>query len=241
MTYVEGFILAVPTANKEAFRKHAADAAPLFREFGVTRHVETWGDDLPDGKVTDFRKAVQAKDDEAVAFSWFEYPDRATRDAANAKMMSDPRMEEMGKDMPFDGKRMIIGGFDTFVDEGGSPGGYTDGFVLPVPERNRKAYHDMADKAAAIFKDHGAVRVVEAWGDDVPEVKVTDFRRSVKAEEGENVVFSWIEWPSKEARDEGWKKVMADERMTHDPNDNPFDGKRMFWGGFRPILDTAKA
>ena len=96
MTYVEGFVLAVPTANKEAYRKHAADAAPLFREFGVRRMVECWGDDVPDGKLNDFKGAVQAKPDETVVFSWFEYPDKATRDDANEKMMSDPRMKAMG-------------------------------------------------------------------------------------------------------------------------------------------------
>jgi uncharacterized protein YbaA (DUF1428 family) len=99
----------------------------------------------------------------------------------------------------------------------------------------------MAEKAAAVFKDYGATRVVEAWGDDVGDGKLTDFRRSVKAQEGEKVVFSWIEWPSKEARNEGWAKVMEDPRMKHDPANNPFDGQRMFWGGFEPILDTAKA
>jgi len=241
MTYVEGFILAVPTAREEEFRRHAADAAPVFREFGVKRHVETWGDDLPEGKMTDFRKAVQARDDETVAFSWFEYADKAARDAANRKMMSDPRMKEMGADMPFDGKRMIMGGFESFVDEGGEPGAYADGFVLPVPEGNRDAYRDMARTAAAVFREYGATRVVEAWGDDVPDGKVTDFRKSVQAKEGEQVVFSWIEWPSKEVRDEGWQKVMADERMKPDHANLPFDGKRMFWGGFRPVLDTARS
>jgi uncharacterized protein YbaA (DUF1428 family) len=241
MTYVEGFILAVPTANKEEFRQHAADAAPLFREFGVKRHVETWGDDVPDGKTTDFKKAVQAKEDETVVFSWFEYPDKAARDAANAKMMSDPRMANMGADMPFDGKRMIIGGFSSLLDKGHSAGGYTDGFVAPVPEANKEAYREMAEKAASVFQEFGATRVVEAWGDDVPDGQVTDFRRAVKAEDGEKVVFSWIEWPSKQARDEGWQKVMADERMKPDHDKMPFDGKRMFWGGFQPIVDTAKA
>ena len=88
--------LAVPAANKEAYRKHAADAAPMFKEFGATRMVEAWGDDVPDGKLTDFKGAVKAKTDEVVVFSWFEYPDKAARDAANEKMMSDPRMKEMG-------------------------------------------------------------------------------------------------------------------------------------------------
>lgn len=116
MPYIEGFVAAVPAANKEAYKKHAVDAAPLFKEFGATRMVECWGDDVPDGEVTDFRKAVKAKDDEVVVFSWFEYPSKEVRDAANEKMRSDPRMKEMGATMPFDGKRMIFGGFAPIVD-----------------------------------------------------------------------------------------------------------------------------
>src|SRR3712207_5626471 len=118
MTYVEGFIVAVPKANRDVYRKHAAEAAPLFHEFGVTRHVEAWASDVPDGKVTDFRKAVQATEDEDVVFSWFEYPDRATRQAVAEKMMSDPRMEQMAQGMPFDGKRMIFGGFAGMLEKG---------------------------------------------------------------------------------------------------------------------------
>jgi uncharacterized protein YbaA (DUF1428 family) len=236
MTYVEGFIVPVPTDKKNEYRRHAAEAWEIFREIGIRRHFEAWGDDLPDGKVTDFRKSVLAEDSEEVVFSWFEYPDRAARDAANQKMMSDPRMMEMGATMPFDGKRMIMGGFDSFIDEGGSAGGYTDGFVLPVPTANREAYRAMAQKATATFREHGATRVVEAWGDDLQVGKKTDFRRAVQAQEGEQVVFSWIEWPSKEARNQAWAKVMADESMKSDGKE-PFDGKRMFWGGFVPILD----
>ena len=116
MTYVEGFVVAVPTANKEAYRKHAADAAALFKEFGVARMVEAWGDDVPDGKVTDFRRAVQATADEVVCFSWVEWSDKATRDAAMAKMMEDPRMDPANMQVPFDGKRMIFGGFEALVD-----------------------------------------------------------------------------------------------------------------------------
>jgi uncharacterized protein YbaA (DUF1428 family) len=113
---------------------------------------------------------------------------------------------------------------------------YIDGFVAPA--RDREAYLEMARKAAPIFLEHGAIRVVESWAHDVPRGKVTDFYMSVKAEEDETPVFSWIEWPSKEARDAGWEKVMADERMKPE-GEMPFDGKRMFWGGFEPILDTA--
>jgi uncharacterized protein YbaA (DUF1428 family) len=239
MTYVEGFIVPVPNASREAYRKQAADASPLFREFGATRQVEAWASDVPAGKVTDFRKSVQAKEDESVVFSWFEYPDKATRDAANERMMSDPRMEKMGEQMPFDGMRMIFSGFAPFVDEGDGRGStYTDGFVLPVPNDKKQAYHDMASKACAKFQEYGALRVVEAWGDDVKDGKVTDFKRAVKAEDGENVVFSWIEWPDKATRDEGWKQLMADPSMQPDHDNMPFDGMRMFWGGFDVIVDT---
>jgi uncharacterized protein YbaA (DUF1428 family) len=238
MSYVEGFVVAVPADKQEEYRRHAADAVPIFKDFGVTRHVEAWADDVPEGKVTDFRKAVQAKEDEAVVFSWFEYPSKAVRDSANEKMMTDPRMKEMGASMPFDGQRMIFSGFAPIVEEGaGGSMGYTDGFIAPA--RDQEAYRAMAAKAAPIFLEYGASRVVEAWGDDVREGKVTDFRRAVQAEEGENVVFSWIEWPSKEARVEGWGKVMADPRMKPPEGEAmPFDGKRMFWGGFAPILDA---
>lgn len=238
MSYIEGFILAVPNAKKEEFRKHAAESAPMFREFGVTRHIETWADDVSDGKVTDFKKAVQAKDDESVVFSWFEYPDRATRDAANEKMMNDPRMKEMGESMPFDGKRMIMGGFEALVEEGTEHGAYIDGFIVPVPEGKFEAYRELAKKAATVFRDHGALRDIEAVGDDIPEGKVTDFFRAVKAEPGEKVIFSFLEWPDKATRDEGWKKIMDDERMKPE-GDMPFVGQRMFWGGFDPIFDSA--
>ncbi|MEO6582003.1 MAG: DUF1428 domain-containing protein [Sphingomicrobium sp.] len=239
MTYFEGFIVPVPQANKEAYRKHASDAAPLFQEFGVKRMVETWGDDVADGKVTDFKKAVNATDDEDVVFSWFEYPDKAARDTANAKMMSDPRMEEMGASMPFDGKRMIMGGFEAIVEEGAAGGGYTDGFVVPVPEGKREAYRTMAAKMAGVFREKGATRVIESIADDVKHGEVTDFYRAVKAEAGETVVFSFIEWPDKATRDDAWKVIMADESLKPE-GEMPFSGQRMFWGGFEPILDTAK-
>ena len=237
MTYVEGFVLAVPTANRDAYVRHAEDFQPMFERSGVRRVVECWGDDIPDGKVTDFRKAVLATEDESIVFSWFEYPDRAARDAAVERMMADPDMQKMSaSEMPFDGKRMIISGFDSIVDEGSGRGGYIDGFVAPVRPANKEAYRAMAQKAAGVFAEYGALRVVEAWGNDVPDGKVTDYKRAVKAEGDENVVYSWIEWPDRAARDAGWAKVMADERMKP-PGEMPFDGKRMFWGGFTPILD----
>lgn len=237
--YVEGFVVAVPTANKEKYRAHAESAVPMFKEFGMTRMVEGWGDDVPDGKVTDFKGAVQAKDDETVVFSWCEYPDKATRDAANEKMMSDPRMAEMGE-MPFDGSRMFFSGFDPIVDQiGEGKTGYADGYVVPVPNTKKQAYIKMAEKAAPVFREYGATRVVEAWGDDIRDGKVTDYKKAVKAEDGENVVFSYVEWPDKKTRDDAWEKIMKDERMQPD-GDMPFDGQRMFWGGFETILDTER-
>jgi uncharacterized protein YbaA (DUF1428 family) len=240
MTYFEGFVAAVPEANKETYRKHAADAAPIFQDLGVKRHFEAWDSDVPEGKVTDFRKAVDAKPDEKVVFAWFEYPDKATRDSANEKMRADPRMEDMGKSMPFDGKRMIYGGFNAIVEEGSGTGGYTDGFVVPVPEGKKEAYRELAQKMAGVFRQHGATRVVEALSDDVPKGEVTDFYRAVKAEGDEKVVFSFIEWPDKDTRDKAWQAIMADESMKPE-GDMPFNGQRMFWGGFEPIFDTAKS
>jgi len=240
MTYFEGFIVPVPESNRAAYEKHATDFAPLVREVGVRRMVESWENDVPEGKVTDFRKAVDAKPDEKIVFSFFEYPDRQARDAANEKFMSDPRMADMGKNMPFDGKRMIMGGFEAIVEEGSPGGGYTDGFVVPVPDGKREAYRELASKMAKVFRANGATRVIEAFGDDVQHGKVTDFYRAVKAEDGENVVFSFIEWPDKPTRDEAWKAIMADESLKP-TGEMPFNGQRMFWGGFEKIVDTAES
>ena len=114
---------------------------------------------------------------------------------------------------------------------------YVDGYVVPVPTANRDAYLKLARDAAAVFKEHGALKVVECWGDDVPEGKVTSFPMAVKIEQSETVVFSWIIWPSRKVRDEGNKKVMADPRMQ--PGQNmPFDGKRMIYGGFDMMLES---
>lgn len=238
MSYVEGFVLAVPADKKDAYLKHARDAAPLFKEFGVVRMVETWGDDVPDGKVTDFKRAVKAAPQEAVLFSWFEYPDKAARDAAVTKMMSDPRMKEIGASMPFDGQRMIFAGFAVVADTGrASKPGYVDGSVIAVPAANKDAFLRLTAKHAALFQDYGATRVVDAWGDDVPDGKVTDFKGAVQATAEENIAYGWIEWPSKAVRDAGWQKIMADPRMQPGAEAMPFDGKRMLHGGFQPILD----
>lgn len=115
MSYVDGFVIAVPADKREDFRRHAAAAAPIFKDHGALRVVECWGDDVPDGKFTDFRRAVDAKENEIVVFSWIEYASKDVRDAAHAGSMADPRMAAIG-DMPFDGKRMIFGGFLPILD-----------------------------------------------------------------------------------------------------------------------------
>ena len=119
MPYIDGFVIAVPTANRQKFIEHATSADSLFMELGATRILECWGDDVPEGKLTDFRKAVQAKDEETVVFSWIEWPDKATRDAAegrmNELMRTDDRFHPEKNPMPFDGKRMIFGGFSPIV------------------------------------------------------------------------------------------------------------------------------
>ncbi len=117
MSYIDGCVLAVPSNNRAAYKEMSAKMSALFKEYGAIRHVECWGDDVPDGKITDFRRAVKAEDGEVVVFSWIEYPSKEVRDAANKKMQEDPRMKEMGANMPFDGKRMIFGGFEPILDE----------------------------------------------------------------------------------------------------------------------------
>lgn len=122
MSYIDGFVLAVPTANKQRFIDFANKADGIFLDMGATRILECWGDDIPDGKATDFRKAVHAKEDETVVFSWIEWPDKATRDAGMRRMeemmATDERMNPETNPMPLDGSRMIYGGFAPIVKLG---------------------------------------------------------------------------------------------------------------------------
>jgi uncharacterized protein YbaA (DUF1428 family) len=115
---------------------------------------------------------------------------------------------------------------------------YVDGFVAAVPTANREKYRAHAEQAAAVFREHGALKLVECWGDDVPEGKVTSFPMAVKRKPDETVVFSWVLWPSRAARDEGMKKVMADPRIQPDVNPMPFDGQRLIYGGFEVLVDA---
>jgi uncharacterized protein YbaA (DUF1428 family) len=115
---------------------------------------------------------------------------------------------------------------------------YIDGYVVPVPIANREAYQRLAESAAAVFKEHGALKVVECWGDDVPEGKLTSFPMAVQRKDDETVVFSWIVWPSRQVRDEGMKAAMADPRLQPQKDSMPFDGKRLIYGGFEVIVDA---
>ncbi len=117
MTYVDGFVAAVPTANKEKYIQHARDAAVVFKEHGALNLVECWGDDVPEGKVTSFPMAVKCQPDETVVFSWITWPSKEVRNAAMPKVMEDPRLQADVNPMPFDGKRLIYGGFQMEVDE----------------------------------------------------------------------------------------------------------------------------
>ena len=242
MAYIDGFVLAVPTANKQNFIAHATDFDSVFLEHGAIRVVECWGTDVPKGNTTDFQGAEQAREDETVAFSWIEWSDKASRDNVMQRMdelgKTDERFDPVKNPMPFDGKRMIYGGFEPFVEQGKhSSDSYVQGFIIPVPAGKREDYRKMAEDAWVMFKDYGALRVVEAWGDDVPDGKVTDFRRAVKAEPDENVVFSFMEWPAREVCDAAAKKMMSAGKMKPPQGmPMPFDMKRMVYGGFTRVV-----
>jgi uncharacterized protein YbaA (DUF1428 family) len=115
MPYVDGFVLAVPKQKVDAYKELARKAGEIWKEHGALAYVECLADDVPYGELTSFPRAVQAKEDETVAFSWIVYESRQHRDAVNAKVMADPRLKDSMADMPFDGKRMIYGGFETFM------------------------------------------------------------------------------------------------------------------------------
>lgn len=115
---------------------------------------------------------------------------------------------------------------------------YVDGYLVPVPAASRQAYLKLAQEMAALFKQHGALQVVECWGDDVPPGKLTSFPLAVQLKPEEVVVFSWVLWPSKQVRDEGMKEVMEHPSMQKGPEGMPFDGQRMIFGGFEVIVDA---
>ncbi len=239
MSYIDGFVIPVRTADKISFIDHAERMDAVFLRHGARRIVETWGEDIATGQVTDFRRAVDATAEESVAFSWIEWPDKATRDTAFRALEDDAEM--MAEPMPFDGKRMIFGGFVPIVVEGEDRrGAFVQGFVVPVRSDRQDDYRTMAAAAWPMFERYGALRVVEAWQSDVPEGETTDFYRAVKAEPGESVVFSYMLWPSREACEAAAAKMQNDPDMTM-PDDMPFDPRRMIFAGFEPVVELEAA
>ena len=235
MSYFQGFVVPVKDGQKDAYLAMATKAAPVFAEYGATQTVECWEESVPDGKRTDLRRAVAAEPGEKIVYSWIWWPDKATCDAAAEKIMADDRMPP-SDDLPFNAQRMIYAGFDAAYDSGdGGKFGYVDAIVAPAPD-DCADYAQNAAKLDAFFIREGALRTVDGWGADVPDGKVTDFKRAVAAEPGEQVVFGWIEWPDKATRDAAFAKVMQDPDMQ--AIKPAFDMQRAIFGGFEPILDT---
>lgn len=240
MTYFSGAVRAVPTDNKDKYTDHIAAMWPLFKSYGANRMIETWGVDVPKGTVTDFYGAVDARDDETIVFSWIEWPDKATADASWQKMQGDPAMRDL-PEMPFDGSRMIFGGFEPVFEAGSRAGaGYYQGFLLAAPERNKVPYAEMAGEGWEMLRKGGALGLVEGWGVDVPRGKITDFYRATKAEADEVPIFSWSSWPDRATCDAAAEAMQA-EASDMDMSQMPFDGMRMMWAGFEPLFDSALA
>ena len=237
MMYFQGFVIPVMAKNEQAYFDRATKVASIFAEYGAMRTVQCLGDDIMDGKITDLKKAVQASDDETVVFSWVWWPDKATCDAAAAKIMADQRMKP-DDPLPFDAQRLIYAGFDAIFDTGdGGRVGYVDAMVASVPNGKRQDFINHADKTAKLFQENGALRLVDGWGTDVPDGKLTDFKRAVQARDSETVVFGWIEWPDKPTRNAGMGALMQDPRMRETAP--AWNGPLAIFGGFTPILDTA--
>lgn len=237
MTCITGFVGAVPTANRDAFVRHTELSATAFRDHGLSSAVECWGDDVPDGKLTSFPKAVLAEENETVIFSWFQWPSHQALEVGMRNAMEDPRLGPEQNPMPFDGKRVIWGNFAPLLELGAAQkGGYFDGFVIPIPKALRKEFEEFATLCDPIFMEHGAVWVMEAWELDVPDGTLTDFRRAVDAKPDEAIVFSWVQWPDRATRDAGNARAMEDPRLTGKAC--PFDMSRIIYGGFAPVLQT---
>jgi uncharacterized protein YbaA (DUF1428 family) len=151
--------------------------------------------------------------------------------------MADPDLGGAGMQMPFDGMRMIYGGFDQLFGDSLAAPGLINGTVMPVPAANRKAYTAAAGQMADLFREYGATSVVDAWSDDVPEGKVNSFHTAVLRKPDEAVVFSWINWKDQAAHDAGWEKIMADPRMAEfSPATAGADMGRMIYGTFKPLV-----
>lgn len=243
MAYYTGSVAPVPKESRDTYLQSLRRTWPLMRERGALRMVETWADDIQPGKQTDFLRAVQAKDGEAVTFAWIEWPDRATSDAAWADIMqNDKEMRQAMDEAQFDGRRMIFGGFQSFVADGSDRGGgWYQGFLTPVPAGNKDAFGKLAKSAwDEMFRPNGCLGNYESWGDDVPRGKLTDMYRAVDARDGEVIVLSWACWPDRATCEEAGRRMEAAMEGQPMP-EMPFDGKRMIWAGFETLFDSDRA
>ena len=236
MVYVQGMMAPVASEKKAQYQTLSAKAADVFRQNGALSVVESWGDDIPDGKVNDMKSAVKLKDGETPVFTWIVWPSKAARDEGMQKSFANPLFSE-GFDPGMDGARMFFGGFETIIEAGDFSGAdYIDGFLVPCLVKNKEAYRKMAADAWPLFERHGAISMFECWQDDLPDGQLTSMALAVQKKPDEAVLFSWVGWPSKEARLKGQASMMADPEMRPPP-EMPFDGMRMIFGGFEVIVD----
>ena len=247
MSYIDGLVFAIPTANRSEFIGYAKRSDSFLE--GYTRIVYGWEDELLEGQLTDFRKSVQAKTDESIVFVWVEWPDKATRNFEHRNMQTRLETEAnfINEIPPFNGRRMISGGFETIIDfettthnkKKDITMSYIDGFLFAVKSENKEAFIDYANRANSLIE--GCTRVVYALEDDLQDGQVTDFRKAVQAKDDEAVVFGWEEWLDKEARNKG-HELMAERMESHETLSKempPFDELRMVFGGFETINEIS--
>ena len=239
MTYIQGMMAPVRRDKKQAYTDMATQAVAIFRKNGALAVIETWSDDLSEDKINDMSTAVLREADEDVLFTYIIWPSKAAREEGMRKTFADPFWSSGDFNPPMDGKRMFYGGFDPIVSKGGYAGAarYIDGFLLACPTASKEAYRLMAEDAWPMFEKHGAISMYECWGDDIMPGKLTSMEIAVKKEPDETVLFSWIGWPSKAARDAGMA-AFHEELPMDEPPEMPFDGKRMIFGGFEVIVDA---
>lgn len=239
MAFIQGFLVPVPEGNKEKYREMAASAVPMFEKHGMKRMVECWSEDVPRGETTDMYRATKAEDGEIVVFSWCDWGTKEAWEKAHKAFENDEEMEGPAE-IPFDGMRMTFAEFDTLGEAGdGGKSAYVQGYVAPVPKDGKDAFAAMCATMREVAIDSGALRAVDSYAASIADGNVTDFKRAVNAEKGEGVAFGFTEWASKADYEAGIAKMRDDDRMPPPGSDMPIDGKRLIFGGFEVLLDTA--